>query len=207
MLKNMLAKMASKLGKSEDEMDEMDEMEVDSMEQDESEDDKDKRFKSGAIVAEFRPKLQEALRKKDPAKYDEFIQTVASKRKEGADLIKQGKIEEGKKKMMEANQYAQEADLETYLEPDEVKKVLGSDYGIYMKAVMDVMREPGQYPVKRITGEKEKGQVETVSDVRFGRRLATMPISVGYESSEGKGTFYKYNPKTGAVEIDKERTR
>lgn len=207
MLQNMLAKMASRLGKSDDSMpeDEMDMMDAESSGPGDEE--KDKRFKSGAIVAEFRPKLQEALRKKDPEKYDAFINTIAQMRKEGGELLKQGKIEEGKKKMMEANDYAQKSDLDTYLTQDEIKSVLKDDYDTYMQAFMDVMREPGQYPIKRFSGQKEQGTVEGLKDMKFGKRLATMPISVGYESNVGGGTFYKYNPKSKTVEVDKGRNK
>lgn len=202
MLQGMLAKMASKLGSKEEP--EMDEIEMDNMGP--GDEDPDARYKAGAIIAEFRPKLQEALRKKDPAKYDEFMNKMSQMRKEGGDLLRQGKIEEGKKKMMEASSFAEEGDLEIYLEPSEIKNILGNDYDKYMQAVSVAFAKPGQYRVKKVTGEKEAGQVETLSDVKFGKRMMSMPVATGIE---GKGVtrFYKYNPKTGEVEIDKERTQ
>ena len=210
MLQNMLARMASKLGKSEDDMP-SDEMDMNDSEMTgPGDEDTDKAYKAGAIIAEFRPKLQEALRKKDPAKYDEFMSNFTKMRQEATELFKQGKNEEGKKKMQESQDYAQKSDMETYLEPEEVKQVLGKDYDTYMKAVSTAFSNPLQTKSKRLTGQKEQDEVNAIPDIKFGRRMMTMPVAMGTEKVVGgkvqSAKFYKYDPKTKSVVIDTERS-
>jgi len=206
----MLAKMASKVGGKSSE----DSTEMENKAQGESNGpgDEDEIYKAGAVVADLKPKLMDALRAKDPEKYDAYMNEVINKRKSASELLKQGKVDEYKKAWAEANTYGEKGQLDTYLTPDEMKKVLGKDYDPFISATKKIMQNQGEAYTRsgNVVGEKEKDSVSNVGDINFGKRFLLMNASTGIEAStNGKktyGKFYKYNPQTGQSEIDTERS-
>lgn len=205
MLNDMLAKMASKVGGASDA-----DMEPEMESPVEGTDDGDKRYKAGAVIAALRPKLVDALKKKNPEKFDEFMGQFSSIVKESQDLMRAGKAQDGKQKLAQANEFAQKSDLDTYLSADEMKKILGKDYEPFVQATIDIMgtAQPAESMTKGIVGAKEKGAASKVGDVLFGRRFATMMVNTGIEGTkDGQKSFarfYRYNPKTQQAEIDTE---
>jgi len=135
MLNDMLAKMASKVGGASNE-----EMEPEMESPVEGMDDGDKRYKAGAVIAALRPKLVDALKKKNPEKFDEFRRQFSSIVKESQDLIGAGKVQEGKQKLAQANEFAQKSDLDTYLTADEMKKILGKDYEPFIQVQHNLLK-------------------------------------------------------------------
>lgn len=206
MLNDMLAKMASKMGGASEDV----EMEAEMESPAEGQDDGDKRYKAGAVIAALRPKLVDALKKKDPEKFDAFMTQFGSMMKESSDLMRAGKKDEANQKAAQAKEFADKSDLETYLSADEMKSILGKDYEPFIKATIDIMgtAQPVQTMSKGIVGSKEKGTASKVGDVLFGRRFATMMVNTGIEGTKngqkGFARFYKYNPKTQQAEIDTE---
>lgn len=202
MLNDMLAKMASKLG--ENKSDDMEEKKPEGP--GDGENPIDKRYMAGAVISTLRPKLIETLRAKDPKKFDSFMDQYNSMLKEQTALVRQGKWEEGKKKLAEAQDFAQKSDLETYLSPAEIKKALGADYDAFMKATVDMgLAQNPEEKTKTLVGKKEQGNVSTLGDIKFGRRFATMLAPAGI-SGEGYRKMYKYNPSKKSVELDSENT-
>lgn len=206
MLNDMLAKMASKMGGASDDT----EMEPEMESPVEGQDDGDKRYKAGAVIAALRPKLVDALKKKDPEKFDQFMSQFSSMMKESDALMRAGKKDEANQKAAQAKEFADKSDLETYLSADEMKSILGKDYEPFIKATIDIMGtpQPVQTMSKGIVGSKEKGTASKVGDVLFGKRYATMMVNTGVEGNKnGQKSFaryYKYNPKTQQAEIDTE---
>jgi len=203
MLNDMLAKMASKLGAPKS-----DDMEREDTAPDPNGEDNpiDKRYKAGAVISSLRPKLIEALRKKDPKKFDSFMEQYNTILKDQTSLVRQGKWEEGKKKLMEAQDFAQKSDLETYLSPDEIKKTLDNDYDAFLKATIDMgLAQNPEEKSKTLVGSKEQGKVGGLGDIKFGRRFATMLAPTGI-AGEGYRKTFKYDPSKKTVELDTENT-
>jgi hypothetical protein len=215
MLNDMLAKMASKM-KGEDTGSEISKINAEGakpMPMDNTqgaEPDPDERYKAGAVFGTLKAKLQDALRAKDPEKYDAYMNGYLKIRDEGVSLLKAGKIDEYKNKMKELTNYGEKGQLDTYLTPEEMKKTLGKDYEPFIKSAGTVMKTG--YDVTKTTnvvGEKETP--ESVNEINFGKRFLIQPSSAGEEATTTSGKklyakFYKYNPQTQQAEIDKDKT-
>lgn len=204
MLNDMLAKMASKLGDKKPDDQEMDDNTGGGTPTEDTP--LDKRYKAGAVISALRPKLTEALRKKDPKKFDSFMEQYNAMLKEQTSLARQGKWDEAKKKTEEAQSFAQQSDLETYLNPEEIKKVLGNDYDAFLKATVDMgLAQNPEEKTKTLVGAKEQGKVSGLGDIKFGRRFATMLAPSGI-SGQGYRKTFKYDPAKKTVELDNENT-
>jgi hypothetical protein len=147
-------------------------------------------YGANAKLAYYREVLNNALKGKNPRGYDQFMMAVGDIRRK--DPSKAAEVIEG-------------YDFKDALAPQELKEILGGDYGDYIETVKTI-RDRGfaDDRAKKLYGEKEMDQ--DVEGLMYGKRFMTMPIvtsvsrtSVGEKGPATVSDMFTYDPKMKKV--------
>jgi hypothetical protein len=147
-------------------------------------------YGANAKLAYYREVLNNALKGKNPRGYDQFMMAVGDIRRK--DPSKAAEVIEG-------------YNFKDALAPQELKEILGGDYGDYIETVKTI-RDRGfaDDRAKKLYGEKEMDQ--DVEGLMYGKRFMTMPIvtSAARTTKGEKGDvtiedMYTYDPKMKKV--------
>jgi hypothetical protein len=156
--------------------------------------DDDSYYGANAKLDYYRVKLNDALRGKNPRAFDKFLSEVSNVRR--TDYSKSPEFIEG-------------YDFKDALAPQELKEILGGDYGDYINTIKTI-RDRGfaDSKAKKLYGEKEMDQ--DVESLMYGKRFMTIPLMVsrdvtyrgpnrGPNGQETISDMYSYDPKNKKV--------
>jgi hypothetical protein len=147
-------------------------------------------YGANAKLAYYRDILNNSLKGKNPRGFDQFITAVGDIRRK--DPSKAAEVIEG-------------YDFKDALAPQELKEILGGDYGDYINTIKTI-RDRGfaDSKAKKLYGEKEMDQ--DVESLMYGKRFMTMPIvtSISRTTKGEKGVstiqdMFTYDPKMKKV--------
>jgi len=147
-------------------------------------------YGANAKLAHYREILNNALKGKNPRGFDQFMMAVGDIRR---------------KDPSKAAEVIEAYDFKDALAPQELKEILGGDYGDYIETVKTI-RDRGfaDDRAKKLYGEKEMDQ--DVEGLMYGKRFMTMPVvtSAARTTKGEKGDvtiedMYTYDPKMKKV--------
>lgn len=176
---------------------------------------KDAEYKAAAVINALSPALNAALEKKDPEGYKNFNTATSSfTSNRMIDLDKNFKsgiisAKEYKKQLQDLqqskNEFIENYDYNNYLNPEEVKSALGKNYEDFLSAYRVAYSGGSERGLTQsIVGQKEAPSM--LSEVKYGKKFMTSPKISGFENPD-YSTFYMYDPATGAISIDKSRSK
>lgn len=176
---------------------------------------KNAEYKAAAVLNALSPTLNAALERKDPTGYRNLntaIQSFTSNRIAELDKnFKSGIInaKEYKKQFQDIqqnrNDFIANYDYNNYLNPQEVRNALGKNYDDFVSAYRIAFSSGSERGLSHgIVGQKETPS--NLSEVKYGKLFMTNPRVSGFENPD-YSVFYMYDPSTGSISIDKDRSK
>jgi hypothetical protein len=147
-------------------------------------------YGANAKLSYYKDVLNNALKGKNPKGFDQFMMAVGDARR---------------KDPTKAREVIESYDFKDALNPQELKEILGDDYGDYIQTVKTIRdRGYADSRAKKLYGETEMDQ--DVESLMYGKRFATMPTvtsisrtSVGEKGPSTVSDMFTYDPKMKKV--------
>jgi hypothetical protein len=155
--------------------------------------DPEARQKASAVIQYAKPMLNEALRQKNPEVFDAWENKRREMLAESIAQYKSGNAKAAMETEKRIEDYVQNTPMELYLNPEEIKGVLGDQYDAFQEAMKVNNRAFAQ---RNVAGVKEVPNVRQMEDVAYGKRMMTQQSL----SSDDNMNYQYYNPATKSFE-------